>query len=710
VAELGIDVVTDARGRFYFHGLPAGQYTILAVDDKFDRFERKLDVKKDESVEVRLYLRPKGGNPYETVVEGEREVLEVTRRTLQRRQLTTVPGTFGDPIRVIQTLPGLARTPFATGFLLIRGSNPDDSGVFIDGHRVPLLFHFLGGPSVLNAEFLEKVNLYPGGVPARYGRAIGGIVSVDTRHSKSDGFHGSADVDLLDSSAYVRFPVTDNSSLALAGRRSYLDLMLGFFLPEPDEGDRLVVVPVYSDYQARYDHDFGRQGKASLFYIRSSDVLDVLSENADAESEFSLNSTTRFWRLIGKYERPIAGGLRLTLTPAVGVDRVGISGSPGEGEAATFGVEVVNETASYRMKVDGNLGEHVYVSGGIDLESRNTRYEILAPLQTDVSTEDNVNLDPDLLVRNVDAFLYALYADVSVTLGKLKVIPGLRLDGYLLNGSARKSVDPRIVARYQLTAKWLVKGYAGLFHQPPQPEALDPEFGNPELDLERAIHTGLGAEWKFADRWFADAEVYYIDRRDLVEFTDDFEEDPETGRLEPVFYRNSRIGDTIGLEFLLRREITRTLYGWLSYTLSNTREKEFGDDAYQPTAFDQRHTLNAVTSWRFGRGWELGGRFRLSTGRPETAVVGGTYDADQGSYEQTFGEFRASRRKTFHQLDTRLEKTWTFDTWRVGAYLDIQNLLNIDNVEATQYDYRYRDRAPITSVPFLPTIGVRGTW
>src|SRR5690606_11275830 len=108
-------------------------------------------VAEDEAVEAKLYLRKKGGNPYETVVEGEREILEVTRRTLQRRQLTTVPGTFGDPIRVVQNLPGLARSPFVTGFLLIRGSNPDDSGVFIDGHRVPLLFHFLGGPSILNA-------------------------------------------------------------------------------------------------------------------------------------------------------------------------------------------------------------------------------------------------------------------------------------------------------------------------------------------------------------------------------------------------------------------------------------------------------------------------------------------------------------------------------------------------------------------------------
>ena len=37
-------------------------------------------------------------------------------------------------------------------------------------------------------------------------------------------------------------------------------------------------------------------------------------------------------------------------------------------------------------------------------------------------------------------------------------------------------------------------------------------------------------------------------------------------------------------------------------------------------------------------------------------------------------------------------------------------VFNLKNVEATQYDYRYRESAPITSFPILPTLGIRGTW
>ena len=47
-------------------------------------------------------------------------------------EVRRIPGTFGDPVRVIQNLPGAARF-LGTGLLVIRGANPEDSGVYVDG-------------------------------------------------------------------------------------------------------------------------------------------------------------------------------------------------------------------------------------------------------------------------------------------------------------------------------------------------------------------------------------------------------------------------------------------------------------------------------------------------------------------------------------------------------------------------------------------------
>jgi hypothetical protein len=174
-------------------------------------------------------MRPRGGNPYETVVEGERQTLEVTRRTLQRQQMTSVPGTFGDPIRVIQTLPGIQRAPFGLGLLLVRGSNPDDTGIYVDGHEVPSLFHFLGGPSIFNAEMLESIDLYPGGFPARFGRHHGGAVALFApvevrRRARRPGR-------LPDSGGYVRAPLTDLAVAVAGGGRTSTVPRLRAFSP-----------------------------------------------------------------------------------------------------------------------------------------------------------------------------------------------------------------------------------------------------------------------------------------------------------------------------------------------------------------------------------------------------------------------------------------------------------------------------------------------
>src|SRR5262249_30440024 len=90
--ELGRETETDRAARFRIDAIPAGSYHLVAVASGFDRLIEGVTVAEGEHSEVVVYLRPSGGNPYETVVEGEREKLEVTRRTMTRRELTSVPG------------------------------------------------------------------------------------------------------------------------------------------------------------------------------------------------------------------------------------------------------------------------------------------------------------------------------------------------------------------------------------------------------------------------------------------------------------------------------------------------------------------------------------------------------------------------------------------------------------------------------------------
>ena len=61
-----------------------------------------------------------------------------------------------------------------------------------------------------------------------------------------------------------------------------------------------------------------------------------------------------------------------------------------------------------------------------------------------------------------------------------------------------------------------------------------------------------------------------------------------------------------------------------------------------------------------------------------------------------------------HQLDVRVDRTWRVNGWKISGYLDISNVyLNAAEV-GDAYNFDYSARTPITTLPILPSFGVRG--
>ena len=151
------------------------------------------------------------------------------------------------------------------------------------------------------------------------------------------------------------------------------------------------------------------------------------------------------------------------------------------------------------------------------------------------------------------------------------------------------------------------------------------------MQLEHGYHYGLGYEWRPDHLWSIDSEIYYVDRYNLVVYTDAAVMNAD-GTYSYLNFDNLGKSHSYGFEAIIKREISPHLYGWLSYTYSRARQQDAPGDAWIPTAFDEPHVLNAVASWKPGAGFELGARFQLASGRPDTPVIGATYDADLGEY------------------------------------------------------------------------------
>ncbi len=125
--------------------------------------------------------------------------------------------------------------------------------------------------------------------------------------------------------------------------------------------------------------------------------------------------------------------------------------------------------------------------------------------------------------------------------------------------------------------------------------------------------------------------------------------------------------------------------------------------------YDQTHNLVAVGSYKLGRGWQLGARFRYVTGSPYTPELGGTMDYDAGSYAPVTARVRNSARlPAFHQLDLRVDKTWKFQAWSLSWYLDLQNTYVHKNTESIAYNFDYSQTTATYGIPILPIMGLRG--
>lgn len=689
-------------GEFGFRGVPPGEYLLRVSGSEYFTASFEVEIVAGEVTEGTFYIRAEGYDEFTVRTTAERERAEVNRQTVQLEEVRRIPGTGGDVVRVVQNLPGVARPSFVGGQIIVRGSAPEDTKIYLEGDEIPLAFHFLGGPAVLNTEMVSAIDFYPGNFSARYGRATAGVIDIQTRSPQTDRFHGFAEIDLLDASAIVEGPINENWSFAIAGRRSYYDLFLPPIL-EALESD-VFVAPSYYDYQSwtTYRSDSGNH-KLELFIYGSNDRLELLL--ADDSPEGDANIQTTGLDFDNSFHR---GQVKWTWTPEELPVESTLMGSFG---VNSFGLEFSEDlfflldyyTSYVRQDTRFEIAEELTLRAGIDARFGNVLYSFAIP------EVDGAGGGPSFLgdafgeERSTWELLPAVYTELDYKLfDRLTLVPGVRADYY---GPVNEvSVSPRFSTRFEFTDELLAKGGVGFFTQPPLPGETEEDFGNPEITYEKAMHYALGAEWRPRDYLELDTTLFYRDNYDLVSSTD-AETIDEEGNREPVVLDNDGEGRAYGWEVLLRHYPRNNFFGWVAYTLSRS-ELLNRDDEWVPFNFDQTHILTLVAGYNLPWNLDVSARFRLVTGNPDTPVVGAAFDADSDSYSPIRGPRNSIRSATFHQLDLRVDKTFIFDTWRLAAYLDVSNVYNAVNQEGTRYNFDYTDSEPLRGLPILPTLGV----
>jgi len=157
----------------------------------------------------------------------------------------------------------------------VRGGSPAENLFVVDGFETVNINHFgsqgsTGGPlSVINLDFVNRVNFLTGGFSAKYGDRLSSVVEIDQRMGNSDHFNGKINLSGTGFGANFEgpLPFKNRSSWIVSARRSYLDFIFN--------AAGLGFVPEYTDFQLKADVMINQN---NFFEFNSFGALDkVLS-------------------------------------------------------------------------------------------------------------------------------------------------------------------------------------------------------------------------------------------------------------------------------------------------------------------------------------------------------------------------------------------------------------------------------------------------
>lgn len=727
----GVDIVageyetqTDEQGRFEL-SLPEGTHALKLWSPSHRPETAEVQLSTTETEEHVFRMTPLAVPLFETTVRGASNAGDATRVQFRAEEMTEMAGTMGDPLKALMNVPGAGAVAAGLGYPAVRGTTPAATGYFVDGMRLPALYHLLLGHSLIHPSWVDRVDFQPGAAPVSLSRLLGGAVEVRTR-KPAERAHYAVSADLMTLGAFMEVPASDlGVGLVAAGRFSHTGLVGGLVASLLEGGDDASLSPnvIVWDAQVRATRKLP-VGELAVTFLGARDkvVLPYDSHANGFEGELRLG----FLRLDASWTAPVGGGeFELGLTG--GRDEVGAMvtlASQADG-ALVFREQSLRLRSVWKR----DAGDWSWQLGG-DVEGKRASSE----RSGSIVPVDGV-LNP-YWRANADGFLGGLFGATTWRPDlRWSLSFGARGDLYLLGGESPIFVgEPRVGARRELGGWGAWKAALGLRHAPPTVVLPLPASELLALDhgLQRALHLTTGLEWRLADFDFS-VDAYVNPMLRTVEIG--LREIVEGKQSQP--WRGDELASTgvaWGAELLVRKAIGRRWSGWFSYgwqrsirregwmrfdAEGNAQERVVG---WVPFPFEQQHVATLSGSWRFDAGWTVGSTWRFQTGRPESGVLTSqpqkwTALPDGGEDWRLMEPSEDPRLPAMLRGDLRISRRWHFDTWSLNAWLDV---FNVTLAEETWF-YAYATgvdsdggptpfKSPKGFLLVLPTVGVEGSW
>jgi hypothetical protein len=738
---------TDKEGKAIFQINKPGFYQVRIILNDGTILQPNIQV-LGEGQTIPIYTsEPKESKQPQEKIISEEGLIIIGKRNKQPssvysvklEEIKRIPGQYGEALRGIENLPGVSAPAFGNGDIALRGANEDSNAYYVDDLPIAYPYHLIALNSVLQNEFIQRIDVYTGSYPVRYGDATGGVIAIYTPDN-IEKFGGLTTFSLWSSSVLFQSPIFDNNGYyIIGGRISYLDQTLKSFIP-----DTVTLIPKYQDGQIKYKFNLNKNQSLYFYVIGSRDSFiakvrddplgdplkepppDLIGARAAVDRDFLTTAIRHIYQPSSKFFSEttlLYYAKKIYLDASIGNISAKFTRTEGYGS--------LKNESSYEL-----IKNHIIVETGIEL--RNFLYKNKGET---VRPVDPLNPNPNPYKTNPPDFEKVPVNDSQINpfnnayiLLILKnewfeFLPGVRYEYFTLN--QQEVFDPRATFSFNITKEFKIIGGGGIYHRLPNGNQYSPTSGNPYLRFEKAQHSSLGFEyqkelWTFRTEGF---KQYYDDLvvgDPYITTPIKINQDPDIRkRIEepilinaPLYFSNRGNGFSYGVEVFIKKNKPpqkNGFYGWLSYTHSVSKRKDhihklteeeknkvlsanekkllqYYDNSQEYSSdFDRRHIINLIIGWKINSEYQLGLRWRYATSPPYTEIIGDdggiTKNNNRPIFEPKYSDTKNTvRLKPYHRLDLRLDKFLNYEWGYANVYLELINAYIRENPGGFSFD------------------------
>ena len=694
----------------------------------------------------------------EVTIVGNREILGVRGSQMSAidipiEQIKNVPAMFGetDVLKALQLLPGVMSGTEATAGLYVRGGNPDENLLLLDGVPVYNVNHMFGMFSVFNPDAIKNVTLYKGSFPAHYNGRLSSVVDIRMKDGDLYNYHGNISTGIISSKINLEGPIVKGkTSFNISARRTYSDIILNTALAinrminYADEED-LGMGYYFYDFNLKLNHKFNDKDRLYLSWYSGDDDIYFKYKESDGLYKNRVKLDWHWGNAVAALRWNHVIGPKLFMDLSANYTRyrhrMGISMNEKDN------TNMYSNQAGIRMHsgiydLSGRSDFHYSPSSRQELRfGMSYTYHRFRPdamsigLQGYEENDSSYNVHQTFGSKQIPAHELQLYVedDIEMT-DAFKANIGAGYAAFKVNGRFYNSIEPRLSARLMITDDLSFKtGYAYMSQYvhllSNNVISLPTDLWVPVTDKITPEHShqwAAGLSYSLENKADFTLEGYYKHMDNLLEYKEgssymtgdtDWQEKVAMGK-----------GWSYGIEFMVQRSIGK-LNGWLSYTWSHSQRRfdrpgmVLNGGRKFDSKYDRRHKVDITCNYKFSDRFDMSATWIYQTGNCGTIYTQyydaspliSSYDYDNATSLGYYDNRNNFRLNPTHRLD--LGFNWHR---KLGSNLNrtlnlsIYNAYNNRNpflVYVYSEDYyengeltEYRKLRQLTLFPILPTL------